>query len=133
MGRPREKHDIPLKKWSYITKDHTDLEQEIFYDEEKYSKGVYNSKIIKWGYGNTSHSPPKVTKGQIYNDLPIVMVFKTSNRSNAKTKIKVWNNENIDYILSSPKLPGVPGIAEILEVGVGEKFVEKYKKEYKIK
>ena len=88
MGRPREKHDIPLKKWSYITKDHTDLEQEIFYDEEKYSKGVYNSKIIKWGYGNTPHSPPKVTKGQIYNDLPIVMVFKTSNRSNAKTKIK---------------------------------------------
>ena len=132
MGRPREKHDIPLKKWSYINKDHTDLEQEIFYDEGKYSKGVYNSKIIKWGYGNTPHSPPKVTKGQIYNDLPIVMVFKTSNRSNAKTKMKVWRNTNIDYICRAEKLPGVPNKAIILELSLGESFIQKYKDKYNL-
>ncbi len=33
--------------------------------------------------------------------------FETE-RSNAKTKMKVWNNENIDYIISAPTLPGVP-------------------------
>ena len=46
------------------------------------------------------------------------MVFKTSNRSNAKTKIKVFN-KNIDYIISAKKLPGVPEKAEIIELGVG--------------
>ena len=53
------------------------------------------------------------------------MVFKTSNRSNAKTKMKIWNNENIDYIMSSKKLPGVPDKAEILELSVGKKFYRK--------
>ena len=33
------------------------------------------------------------------------MVFKTSNRSNAKIKMKVWKNTNIDYINSAAKLP----------------------------
>ena len=60
------------------------------------------------------------------------MVFKTSNRSNAKTKIKVWNNENVDYILTAKKLPGVPEKAEILGVGVGPSFVEYYTKKYNL-
>ena len=33
-------------------------------------------------------------------DMPTVIVFKTSNRSNAKTKMKVIN-KNIDYVLIS--------------------------------
>ena len=60
------------------------------------------------------------------------MVFKSSNRSNARTKMKVWNNENVDYILSTPKLPGVPENAVILEVGVGKSFIKQYQEKYNL-
>ena len=40
--------------------------------------------------------------------------------------------ENIDYIISAPSLPGVPDSAVILECGVGEDFIQKYKLKYKI-
>jgi hypothetical protein len=60
------------------------------------------------------------------------MVFKTSERSNAKTKMKVWNNENIDYIISAPTLPGIPDNAIILECGVGESFIDLWKQKYKL-
>jgi hypothetical protein len=131
MGRPRVKYDVPLKKWSYTTKDHTDFEQEIFYDEEKYSKGSYGSRVVKWGMGELPPSP-KINKNQKYVDAPVVMAFKSSNRSNAKTKIKVWRNTNIDYILRADKLPGIPKKAVILEVGIGEVFIEKYKDKYNL-
>ena len=63
---------------------------------------------------------------------PTVMVFKTSNRSNAQTKIKVYYNENIDYILSAPKLVGIPKTAVILECGVGNSFVKSYASKYSL-
>ena len=59
------------------------------------------------------------------------MVFKTSKRSNAKTKMKVFR-KNIDYVLTSKKLPGVPEIAEILEVGVGQAFIDQWKQKYNL-
>lgn len=63
-------------------------------------------------------------------DLPIVVAFKTSNRSNAQTKIKVFKgNWNIDRVLEE-KLPGISDKAIVLEIGVGSKFEEKYKKKY---
>ena len=40
--------------------------------------------------------------------------------------------KNIDYVLTSKKLPGVPEIAEILEVGVGSSYIDKYKKKYSL-
>ena len=67
-------------------------------------------------------------KSYIY---PTVLVFKTSNRSNAKTKMKVIN-KNIDYVLGAKKIPGIPDIAEWLEVGVGASFVNKYKQKYNL-
>jgi hypothetical protein len=60
------------------------------------------------------------------------MVFKTSNRSNAQTKMKIWNNENIDYILSAPSLPGVPETAIIVELGVGESYIEAFRNKYSL-
>jgi len=60
------------------------------------------------------------------------MVFKTSDRSNAKVKMKVWNNENIDYIISAPVLIGVPETAIVLELGVGKALIEKYAVKYSI-
>mgnify|MGYP003629169759 FL=1 len=44
--------------------------------------------------------------------------------------MKVWNNENVDYILSAPKLPGVPSKAVILNVGVGPSFIKSYAEKY---
>ncbi len=69
-------------------------------------------------------------KSYIY---PTVLVFKTSNRSNAKTKMKVYKTKNIDEVidgLEEGNLPGVPKKAEILELALGNSFIEKYKKKY---
>jgi len=64
--------------------------------------------------------------------IPIGVVFKTSNRSNAKTKLKVFKGSwTIDRVLSE-KLPGVPEKAEILAVGAGEKIIEGYRVKYKL-
>ena len=67
---------------------------------------------------------------------PTVLVFKTSNRSNAKTKMKVYKTKNVDEVidgLEAGNLPGVPSKItdkEILELSVGPSFVEKYKEKY---
>ena len=69
-------------------------------------------------------------KSYIY---PTVLVFKTSNRSNAKTKMKVYKTKNIDEIidgLETGNLPGVPSKAEVLEFSLGNSFIEKYKEKY---
>ena len=79
-----------------------------------------------------SFSPkPKIDQRMYGKNSPVVVVFKTSNRSNAKTKMKVIN-KNIDYVLTSKKLPGIPQIAEWLEVGVGRSFIDKYKQKYNL-
>jgi len=62
---------------------------------------------------------------------PVVVTFKTSNRSNAKTKMKIFR-KNVDYVLTAKKLPGVPEIAEILEVGVGTSFIDQWKQKYNL-
>jgi hypothetical protein len=66
-------------------------------------------------------------------DAPVVIVFKTSNRSNAQTKMKIFRNKSIDEVLDeNSKLPGVPDNAEWLEIGLGESFIESYSKKYNI-
>ena len=65
-------------------------------------------------------------------DLPITVVFKTSNRSNAKTKMKTFKGKwTIDRVLEE-KLPGIPENAPILEIGVGKRFIEQYKSKYNL-
>lgn len=74
-----------------------------------------------------------MAREKAYGDMPVVVVFKTSNRSNAKTKMKVFRNRNIDEVIdANSKLPGIPAIAEFIEVGVGESFIAKYKSKYKL-
>jgi hypothetical protein len=58
-------------------------------------------------------------------------VFKTSARSNAKTKMKTLRNKPIDDVLER-KIPGIPDTAVILEIGMGELFEQKYKQKYKL-
>jgi hypothetical protein len=66
-----------------------------------------------------------------YHKSNVTIVFKTSNRSNAKTKMKTFRNKSIDDVLEK-KLPGVPDNAVIVEIGLGELFEQKWKTNYKL-
>jgi hypothetical protein len=66
-----------------------------------------------------------------YHKDNVTIVFKTSNRSNAKTKMKTFRNKCIDDILEK-KLPGIPDNAVILEIGMGDRFEQQYKIKYKL-
>lgn len=134
-GRPAEATERPSKRvYTYYevpTKPELGDTSVWYYDDNKSKNGPW--KVETTGPKGKKSSTPKIQKSQIYGGmLPVVMVFKTSNRSNAKVKMKTWKNTNIDYILSADKLPGVPDTAVILEVGIGESFVEKYKLQYKL-
>ena len=59
--------------------------------------------------------------------FPVVVTFKTSNRSNAKTKQKVIYNRNVDEVLDvKTKIPGIPENAVILSIGLGKSFIGKF-------
>jgi hypothetical protein len=66
-----------------------------------------------------------------YHKSNVTIVFKTSNRSNAKTKMKTFRNKSIDDVLEK-KLPGVPDNAVIVELGLGDVFEQKWKTKYKL-
>lgn len=69
--------------------------------------------------------------GAPYIKSPVVLVFKTSNRSNAKTKMKIFRNKNID-IVNEKKMPGVPEKAIILELGIGTRLEQMWRKKYNL-
>jgi hypothetical protein len=66
-----------------------------------------------------------------YHKSNVTIVFKTSNRSNAKTKMKTLRNKSIDDVLER-KIPGIPDNAVILEIAMGELFETKLKHKYKL-
>ena len=68
---------------------------------------------------------------KIHKDL-ISIVFRTSNRSNARTKIKTFRNKCIDDVLKQKKIVGIPENAIILEIGMGKRLEEKYRQKYKL-
>jgi hypothetical protein len=133
-GRPTE-NDVALDKWTMTC-------YEFPSKPELGSKSVWHFDRSKNPHGcwKVDHTPAKgeklpkvkVNKTQTYGGVPVAMVFKTSKNSNAKTKIKVWNNTNIDYILTQDKLPGVPEKAVILELGVGENNIKTWKSKYSL-
>ena len=60
--------------------------------------------------------------------FPVVVTFKTSNRSNAKLKQKVIRNKNVDEVNDvNVKIPGIPDKAVILSSGLGKSFIGKFK------
>jgi hypothetical protein len=134
-GRPKETPSIQLDKWTrefceVPTKPDLGWKMNWYYDKSKNSNGPYKTEIsYPKGY---KHEKFKADKGKAYNNQSVVMVFKTSDRSNAKTKIKVWSHENIDYIISAPSLPGIPNTAIILETAIGEGFIEFFKSKYSL-
>jgi len=134
-GRPKDIPQEIKEKWitehyEYPSKPEIGCKYIWHYDNSKTKNGPFKTEVI-YPKGFTSEKI-KPDKGKAYNKLPVVMVFKTSNRSNARTKMKIWANENIDYIASAKKLPGVPDDAIMLELGVGEGFIEKWQSKYSL-
>ena len=128
-GRPSEQVER-LDKWVLDDTDYMGARSIIKFDRSKSANGPYSfENIPPKGFRQPKFKPEK---GKAYGKQPVVLVFKTSNRSNAKTKIKVFKNENIDYILSANKLVGIPSTAEIIDIGVGISFVSKYKQKYNL-
>ena len=123
-GRPSEKPAIVLDKWAQETED-----QVWHFDRNKFPYGCY--KVENKYKAGEKQSKPKIDQRLYHKNMPTVVVFSTSNRSNAKIKIKVIN-KNIDYVLSAKKIPGIPEIAEWLEVGTGKSFIGKYKQKYNL-
>jgi hypothetical protein len=68
-----------------------------------------------------------------YPRVPITIVFATSDRANAKIKIKTIKNRTIDDLIDcNYVIPGIPAKAVIKNVGVGSIFHEKWCKKYNI-
>jgi len=134
-GRPSESEAIPLDKWvmecyEYSNKPEIGYKAVYHFDRSKNPNGCY--RVDHTPAKGEIHPKIKADKGKAYNKQPVVMVFKTSNNSNARVKMKIWANENIDYIISQTKLPGVPDKAVMLELGVGESFIDIWKSKYKL-
>ena len=135
-GRPAENSERPSKRvYTYYevpSKPELGWVSKWYYDDDKTKNGPWKVENFDGPEDKKSKVKFKPQKGKPYGKLPVVMVFKTSNRSNAQTKMKVWKNENVDYILSAPKLPGVPDKAVILELGVGESFIKSWQSKYNL-
>jgi hypothetical protein len=73
----------------------------------------------------------KWTKDGSYPKIPIAIVFATSKNKNARIKIKVVRNRNIDELIDCNfVIPGIPARSVIKEVGLGQYFIQKYKEKY---
>ena len=132
-GRPSEQIEIRTK-WTekyveFPSKPELGSTSIWHYDINKSTNGPFKTEInYPKGY---KHIKPKIEK-KSYQKQAVVIVFKTSNRSNAKIKLKSWRNTNIDYLNSMDKIPGIPTKAIILECGVGESFINFYKLKYNL-
>ena len=123
-GRPSEQPAVVLDKWIQETED-----QIWYFDRSKSANGCW--KVENKYKAGEKQAKPTIDQRMYVRNMPTVIVFKTSNRSNAKTKMKVIN-KNIDYVLSAKKIPGIPAIAEWLEIGTGKSFIGKYKQKYNL-
>ena len=67
------------------------------------------------------------------NRIPEVVVVHKKPRKNGKVFLEVFKNTRIDDIIATNKRkPLIPKENEILELGIGISFVERYKKKYKL-
>lgn len=67
------------------------------------------------------------------NGMPDVVVVHKGPRKNSKIYIHIFKNVRVDDILdTSKRKPLIPYENEILEIGVGSSFEEKYRKKYNL-
>ena len=71
--------------------------------------------------------------GNLNKMTPVVVVHKGP-RKNSKIILEVFENTRVDDIINLRKLkPLIPKENQILDMGVGLSFVERYKKKHKLK
>ena len=63
---------------------------------------------------------------------PVVVVWKASKHGRSKPKMKIFKTKHVDDIIEG-KVAGIPKNAIYLDIGVGESFIERYKKKHKLK
>lgn len=69
--------------------------------------------------------------GNLNQQIPIVVAYQK--RKNGKVYLEVFNNLRVDDIIDGRKRkPVIPDNYEILDIGVGSDFEERYKKKYKL-
>jgi hypothetical protein len=67
------------------------------------------------------------------NATPPIVVVHKGPRKNSKIQLEIFTNIRVDDIIDGNKRkPPIPHQNEILDIGVGESFIERYKKKYKI-
>ena len=67
------------------------------------------------------------------NAIPPIVVVHKGSRKNSKIQLQIFNSTRVDDIIDGNKRkPPIPHSHEILDMGVGESFVERYKKKYKL-
>ena len=67
------------------------------------------------------------------NRVPDIVVVHKTPRKNGKVFLEVFSNTRVDdIIVTTKRKPLVPAENEILEIGVGISFLERYKKKYKL-
>jgi len=133
-GRPAEQVFEQPEKWvrefyEVPSKPELGYKTTFYYDIKKSVNGPYKTEITY--PKNYKLGKQKSEERKTYGKQPVVIVFKTSERSNAKTKMKIFKNKNIDEVLDeNVSLPGVPDKAVIMDIGVGENFINQYKTKY---
>jgi len=132
-GRKKEAEAVIKQMWvqthyEYPAKPELGYKSVWTFDLDKNKNGAW--KVETTEAKDDIHPKVKVNKNQTYGGVPVGIAFKTSKNSNAKTKVKVWNNTNIDYIITQTKLPGIPDKAVILELGTGEGFCARLRVKY---
>ena len=67
------------------------------------------------------------------NSQPKVIVVHKGPRKNSKIILEIFDNVRVDDIINlRKKKPLIPKENEILDIGVGVSFIERYKKKYKL-
>jgi hypothetical protein len=127
-GRKKESTEV-TKVYTQEIMDSTGGKMIYKFDLNKFPNGAYSVEY----FPPKQYTPKPVfdLNQRTYSKAPTVMVFKSSDRSNAKVKMKIFN-KNVDFVNMAKKLPGVPNNAVILELGVGESFIAMWKKQYNL-
>lgn len=68
------------------------------------------------------------------NAVPTIVVVHKGPRRNSKVVLDVFTDIRVDDIIDGNKRkPPIPHENEILDIGIGKSFIQRYKEKYKIK
>lgn len=65
--------------------------------------------------------------------LPVVVIYKKTKSKGAKTYMNIYEDISVDDLINTKKRnPVLPNNYEIVEIGVGNSFIKRYKEKYKL-